>query len=57
MIKELKYDCFHVTFKIAPLLASKFALFYDTSLLIQPILILFVLLLDSFMWKRRVTQR
>ena len=58
IIQILKYDCFHVTLKITPLLASKVALFYDTSLLIQCMLILSVLLLlDSFMWKMRVTQK
>ena len=58
IIKVLKYDCFHVTLKITPLLLSMVAPFYGTSLLIQHILILSVLfLLDSFMWKMRVTQR
>ena len=58
MIKVLKYDYFYVTLKIAPLLASKVSLFYDTSLLMQHMLILSVLFsLDSFMWKMRVTQR
>ena len=43
-------DCLHVTLKSTPLLASQVALFYDTSLLIQHMLILSVLLLlDSFM--------
>ena len=55
-MQVLKYDCFHVTLKITPLLASKVAIFYDTSLLIQCMLILSILLLlDSFMWKMRVT--
>ena len=34
-----KYDCFLVTLKITPWLASKVALFYGTSLLIQHMLI------------------
>ena len=56
IMQVLKYDCFHVTLKITPLLASKVAIFYDTSLLIQCMLILSILLLlDSFMWKMRVT--
>ena len=33
MIKVLQYDCFLVTLKITPLLASNIAPFYDTSLL------------------------
>ena len=56
IMQVLKYDRFHVTLKITPLLASKVAIFYDTSLLIQCMLILSILLLlDSFMWKMRVT--
>ena len=56
IMQVLKYDCFHVTLKVTPLLASKVAIFYDTSLLIQCMLILSILLLlDSFMWKMRVT--
>ena len=52
IIKVLKYDYFHVTLKITPLLASKVALLYDASLLIRHMLILSVLfLLDSFTWK------
>ena len=35
MIEKLKYDCFHVTLKITPLLTGKVAIFYDRSLLIQ----------------------
>ena len=50
MVQAFKYDCFNVTLKITPLLASKTALFYDTSLLIRRMLILSVLLLDLFMW-------
>ena len=42
MIQVLKHDCSLVTLKIIPLMASKIALFYDTSLLIQHILILFI---------------
>ena len=55
--KVLKYDCFHVTLEITPLLTSKVVLVYGMSLLMQHMLILSVLfLLDSFMWKMRVTQ-
>ena len=58
MIEVLKYDSFHVTLKITPLLASKVAHFYDTSLLMRHVLILSVLfLLVLFMWNMRVTQR
>ena len=42
MTKVLKYDCFHVTLKITSLLARKVALFYDTSLLIQHMSMLFI---------------
>ena len=38
----IKYDCFYTALKITPLLASKVAVFYGTSLLIQHRLILSV---------------
>ena len=58
MTKVLKYDNFHVTLKIIPLLAHKAALSYETSLLTQNILILSIsFLLHLFTWKSRVTQR
>ena len=40
MIMVLKYDCFHATLKITPLLASNVDLFYDTSLLMQHMLLI-----------------